>query len=529
MVLNLNVPALEDKPLINAETRPQKISEFLAALPLSNPIESAPLLLDEMEILNRQRISSESRFKALEVYRSAIINITDELRPEYSLAPLPLSRTAKGHAAAAESLWMELGYGYKLALLDQQTQLFNLNSSKAKALTVYRAIEALRQASMIYYQTYFNVPGSVWRDLHQLYFYAAQQSLHDIEVAPESKSSTINLLYKQALLMALADPQHLSQQEIAQVEEYVIRHAKHTRIQGLGMLDNPAGIFLISLNSDKPPIPFAKNDKLADNENDILFITMDLARLAHKHLQMLQSGNVSKTSGLHENAKDPRYQDMLTYLIKHWGASPKRIYNRSRRRNITSLGIGVKTAHYFINHQKPYVQPKIADDAGLGLADAGNPDPQQETGIDPSLWEVVNISAGGTALRKLPNSTANVRIGELLSMKSDGERSWSVAVLRWANNGGHDQLDIGTQLIAPTAKAAGARATNQPRFEPVLLLPAMPKLRQAASIVSECGMFSPARILEIDENGSISRVMVTKLVERTGSFERFQYSQLYEV
>ncbi len=526
MVLNLNVPSLEDKPLINAEVRPQKISEFIASLPLEKPLEAAPLLLDEMEILNRQQVAAEARFKALEVYRETILPMADALQQSYAEAPLPLSREAKSSAAAAESLWMELGYGYKLALLDQQSQIFNLSSGRTRPMAIYRAIEALRRAILIYYQTYYAVPGSVWRDLHQLYFYAAQQSLHDVELAVESKASTINLLYKQILLMALADPQHLSQQEIALVEDYVVRHAKHTQIQGLGMLDNPAGIFLINLSGDKPPVPFAKSEKLADNESDILFITMDLVRLVHKHLQMLQTGSVSKNSGLHENAKDPHYQDMLVYLIKHWGASPKRIYNRSPKRKICSVGIGLQHVYYFLNQQKPFTQPVIEGEPTLAPMPA---DANENIRIEPSLWEVANISAGGNALRRLPNAPASVRVGELLCMKIDGERTWSIAILRWASNSGHDQLDIGTQLIAPSAKAASARPSSLPKFEPVLILPAMAKLKQPASIVAAPGMFSPARIVEIEEKGTISRIMLTKLVERTGCFERFQFSNLYEV
>lgn len=82
---------------------------------------------------------------------------------------------------------------------------------------------------MVYYETYFKVPASVWSDLHQLYFCAAQNSLHEITLDTEPDS--IDLLYKQTLLMPLADPQHLAPQDMELVAEYIAKYADHTEIQ----------------------------------------------------------------------------------------------------------------------------------------------------------------------------------------------------------------------------------------------------------------------------------------------------------
>src|SRR5690606_17599973 len=123
MALNLTVPALEEKPLLHAETRPQKLIEFIAGLP-SAPLDAAIALHEEMLILNRQKVSADKRFNALELYREKPAQLTRTLADAYCSATLPLSREAKISAAAVESLWLELAYGYKLALIDQLGQLF---------------------------------------------------------------------------------------------------------------------------------------------------------------------------------------------------------------------------------------------------------------------------------------------------------------------------------------------------------------------------------------------------------------------
>ncbi|PKO25062.1 MAG: hypothetical protein CVU35_06040 [Betaproteobacteria bacterium HGW-Betaproteobacteria-8] len=522
MPLNLTVPALEDKPLIPAETRPQKILEFLAKLPTS-PLEAATALHDEMEILNRQKVSADSRFKALEVYRGHTITLVSNLSHTYCTASLPLSKEAQAYAAAAESLWLELAYGYKLTLNDQLSQLFN--PSDRTTVTIHRAMDSLHQLSMVYYETYFNVPGTVWRDLHQLYFHAAHESLHEIALQKDGQPTSIDLLYKQILLMSLADPQHMAPQDIELVADYIERFAIHTQLQGLGTPENPAGIFIIHLDSDTPPVPYVRSIKQTNADTDIFFITVELARLAHQNLQMLQSGNVSKNSGLPESMLDNKYQDMLVYLIKHWGASPKRIYKRLSKNSISQLGIGLSAAHFFINNEQFYQQPAVIDESGFQGNEATNSS-VNKLPIKPTNWQMLNISASGTALRKFPNIQAQVRIGELLSIKNEGEKNWSVAVLRWASNGEQNQLDIGTQLLAPNAKAAGTRIVNNGDFEPALILPAIPSINQEASLIARSGFYAPARVLELDENGTISRIMITRLVERTRSFERFQFSIL---
>lgn len=531
MALSLKVPKLEDKPLIVADTRPHKILEFIGTLPLSKANEAATELLEELEILNRQKVSGDTRVKALEAYRPTIINLCDSLSITYTHSTLPLPQSVKDTATLAQSLWLELGYGYKLALLDMQTQLFNLGGSKAMAFTILRAIESAAQLNLTYYQTYFPVPEGVWHDVHQMYYFAVQQSMHELELEAGhryEKLSSINLAYKEMLLLALADPQHLNPQDMALVADYTARHAKKTQLQGLAIVDNFAGIFLINLNSDNPPIPYLKNINPTNQGSDILLVTVDLARLIHQHIQTLQSKTPFNTQELPDNANTARYIDMLIHLIKYWGAPPKRVFNRSSRINASDIGVGIAAAHYFINDEKLYLQPFSAAKTVQLQTEQPTENTAKSTPdtYESARWQVVNISAGGLALRKLPATQGQIRVGELLSLKNPGDASWSVGVIRWASNGDEHQLDIGTQLISPQAVAGGARVLNQGKFQPALILPAMPALKQDASVIAACGTYSPARILELDENGIVSRIMVTRLIERTSSFERFLFSTL---
>jgi hypothetical protein len=524
MVLTLTVPALEENPLIVAETRPRHVVQFISNLPFGKPLEAAILMREEMEILNRQKVAADARFKVLEIYQPALLNLKETLAIQYSNESSPLSKHAKEFAAAAESLLLELSYGYKLALIDQHNKLISLGSNKSKAIIVQRAIEALNQLSMVYYQTYFSIPASVWSDLHQLYFYAVQHSLQDINLSPDNseQTSTISLTYKQALLLSVTYPQHLATSDIRFVAEYIKQYAHLAQLLDLGLLTNPAGVFLVHLDSKEPPVPYIKNARQTNASSDILLVTVELARLLNDQIQMLQTGNSAALSDLPESPTDLRHLDLLTYLIRHWGVSPKRTFNREHRVDGIELGVGLNVIRQLINHENQSSSKLIQETSPR----ADDKTSAVQTSPLTSYWQVLNISAGGLALRKLPGSVSAIRIGELFATKLGETSHWSIGVLRWVNNNDKQQLDIGAELIAPEAQSVRIRVTGLHEFEQALLLPELHALKQPASIIAACGIYSPARELDLNFSSKTSRILMTKLIERTSEFERFQFSYI---
>ena len=130
------------------------------------------------------------------------------------------------------------------------------------------------------------------------------------------------------------------------------------------------------------------------------------------------------------------------------------------------------------------------------------------------------------ALRKPVNAQDNIRVGDIVCVKEDKSTGWSVGVVRWATNDDQEYLDVGVQLIAPKAKAINISRVSPAIHEKGLLLAEVPVVKQPASIIAPSGTFGPARLLDIEEDGTIQRVMITKLIERTSRFERFGFSYI---
>ena len=510
MAISLKLPSLDNNPILLAETRAHKISEFIQKLPFGDPITAATDLIDELQILNSQKVAFTNRYNALELYRPTAIQIYQELLPHFNSAGLPLSKNEQSFADTAIQLWQEFAYGYKFALIDLQNKILNINNSKTTAQIVHRAIHAVKEIALVHHLTYKAPPASLWAELHQLYFCALQQSAEKLSVTDQlsiNNVSSVNLVYTQMLLMALADPQHLANSDILKADVYLSNIAEHAEIRPLGLIENPVGVFLVKLNSDNPPVPFAKNKEVPNNETDVLLITINLARQIHQHLNLLQEGIVPSDGYLPSYALEGHYADLLARLIKNFGKAQHRVFPRTKKSDGLELGIGLMVAHHLMY------------DGNGHFGSAAN----TAVTIKPSRWQVLNVSAGGYALRKFSTSQASVYVGDVVAMKNIKNKLWELAVLRWANVNDNNQLDVGLELISPSVTAITAHFMSSNIEAEALLLPEIAGLKQAASLIAARGFCKLGDTLKLEQANIITKVQIDKLVERTARFERFQY------
>lgn len=531
MALNLNIPALQEDSIFIAETNPQKINQSLANLKATSPVEIATYLHTELEILNRQKISPSHRMQALDSYRPLLMNTVQTLAEDYCMSALPLNDRAKQSVGIIESLLLELGYGYKLSLVDLQNQLIRLGTDKSSAHAIQCAMHAIAEHALVYYQTYVNPPHHIWSDLHQLYFCAVQLGIqHDNiqqaylateKIEPGTASAcpitSIDNTYKHALLMSLAESQHLSQKDMTLIARYLAHHVSHAQITAITTLKNASGAFIISLDSNSPPVPYSKQKSAPNPVTDILLQTIDLVRTMHQDLGKLQNHQFPSGGSIPNNADYEDYIQLLTYLIKNWGIMPKRIFNRSLKKNEIKLTSGIVAIHRISNEK---FTANNSNDKEL-IAELNKLRPASAR---PSRWQSLNISATGILLRRHHTAEKNIRVGGLIGVKAENDIHWSIGFVRWANCGKRDRLDIGVQLLAPQAQATLANINDINKDEPVLLLPAIPAMKQVATIVAPKGTYTPARQLTLSINDQTQQIMLTKLIERSYDVEHIQYS-----
>lgn len=529
MSLRLDVPATEEKPAIPAETSPKRIQELISSLPQHNHRASARMLLDELANLNRQQFPVDVRLTALELYRPTIINAAHGLSRQYCHQSLPLQETAKSQAELAQQLFTELAIGYKQAILAEEDRLFSIGDNDQLALLLHRALDALGRLLRIHHLTYSPPATGVWSELHLLYLHALQLSLQNLPLPDEHGESSINLVYKHALLLSLAAPSRMNSVDIEWVIEYLDHFANLAQLHPLGNPDSTAGLFLVHLKSDRPPIPLAKNTREADPRTDILLITIELARQVHHHISQLQAKTRPIILDLPDAAMvDQRYQDMLQRLLKQWGNPPKRIFNRAEKNSPINMCVGMLAIHYFLGlESSKKTKPPAAAETMVTVSFANSSiDNGGGTMFKSARWVVVNESPGGLALSKSSVPQGSLRIGELLGLKQEQSARWGLAIVRWAANEESGPLQIGAQMIAPSAKNVTLQASDLAQAERALLLPELATLKQPATLITARGVYRPARTLQLEEEGEIFDILLTRLVERTNNIERFQFNRL---
>lgn len=511
MTLNLNIPSLKDKPFITAETRPEIISASLERLQSNNALDFAAHLRGELTVLNRQKLSASTRIQALNIYRSNAINTANLLTHEFSNASLPLHDIAKLAANAAEGLWQELGFGYKLALIDLQNQLISLSRDKDTVFVITRAMHAVTEQALIYFQTYQSVPESIWVDLYQLYFCAVQMGVHHestLDTVPsiwsQSQSNfTIDSAFKHAMLMYLANPQNLTQKEISLVSAYLAHHVHHAQITAIKPLQTTYGAFIIDLANNQAPEAYSKQKELPDPHTDILLQTIELVRNIHSHLNQIQNQTLPIDCGIPESANIEDYNHLLTHLIKHLGITPKRQFKRSKKIGELDLVTGIDAAHF------------------LSSKDSH----PHQTAVKASRWHLINMSATGMCIRRHAQAEKNIKIGHLISIRLQGEHNWALGVVRWAHCGNRGALVIGIQLIAPFTQSAIASGKNDTLLEKTLVLPQAATQKSQSLIVAR-GTFSPGLRLNIQWGKEIHPIIFTRLIERTQQYDRIQYKMV---
>lgn len=524
MALNLHIPELKERPLIIAETRPSKISLNLKNLQSNNVLDVAAHLRAELTILNRQKVSAAARIQALNAYRNTLINTTQILAKDYNNAALPLHDKAKLVATAAEHLWQELGYGYKLALIDLQTQLFKLGRDKETILVIQHAMHAVSELAMVYFQTYTALPNHMWEDLYQLYFCAVQLGIQHQRGSDHQLNAwsnvyfgfTIENAFKHALLMFLANPQNLTQKEIRLTSEYLAHRVQDAQVTAVMPLEVSYGAFIINLAVNTPPEPYSKQKDAPDPNVDILLQTIDLVRNIHSNLSVLQNNQLPADGSVPHDANREDYVHLLTHLIKHLGITLQRQYKRAEKFGELELVSGLPAVHFLSNDK--------TSDAPVTLTAAGKTLNGLHTQITASRWQIINMSATGMCIRRHPTAEKNIKIGSLIGIKIHSEHHWGLGVVRWANCGTRDALMIGVQMIAPYAQSVNLSYEKWDHEEMALILPQISAMKEHSTIIAPRGTFEPGRRLLLKWNEQSHPIILTRLLDRTQHFERMQFT-----
>jgi hypothetical protein len=139
-------------------------------------------------------------------------------------------------------------------------------------------------------------------------------------------------------------------------------------------------------------------------------------------------------------------------------------------------------------------------------------------------WEVVNESAGGLKVRRL-DATQPIGVGEVIGVKLKDRSRWTISVVRWITMFEEGGMELGIQFLGSMARPVWVQPTitSAPQAKPGLFL-AYADSGEHDALLTAPNTFADLREFELNEEGLVSVVRATSLIEKTGRFELFHVS-----
>jgi hypothetical protein len=476
--------------------------------------------------------------EVLEIARPPLDFVQEEMAGRYAQSALPPGGVEDETLRRVVTLWQAMARAY--------AQVAQLGGEDAQvqsrlALICHRCIHYSARAMREYFRARRELPKGLWIDLHGYYSTAEEWGIATIEVSDPLNQAygrqSCAQAYAAALLLDLGNPYSRSPREFGWLCRWSERFAALT---GVTTLDSGGTerSYVIDLLKDRGPMPL---QIAGPGEAMRHLTTTELAAEMHRVVGDIKRKTAPAELGLGDDCFEPGCSRLLVSLYRPWclAASPRRFHRRPTGGS-AQLCYGFEAIHYYVSgeefKQPEHVRIYTRDEVNSIMTFRHQVDPAQhlhvraaQIGYTLENWAVADESVGGFRLLRF-GTGVRLEHGQLLGLRPpDGERfllcqaSWLMYLASGALMVGVYVLPGAAQPIA--ARLSGIGANHSDRYMRAFLLPAMPALKQAPTLVLPKGWFQPGRVLEIYTDRRIELRLLEALNHGT-DFDRVSYSPL---
>jgi len=521
-MLNLSRLTSRDRSSAGVEYRPRRVKKWLGGLPEHDAQHTVGEIHAAIGKLNAVEVPADTRQQLLDTYRGTVNGIfegfeTDTARERATQGELP-------HQLPTEigGLIAALAEGYKLIALDSPAEADSTSRDRRHLGAVYCAMEQTVFAVLHAFRTRAPVPDGAHNDLHRLYRLAeVQKALYTpVTVAGEpAPYESIGALYKQFLLVCIADPHHLGPGEILDLFRFLARYTKATRLSRNEVCDPPEGRFLVDLGGDGPPVACARSDGAPTPKDPVILDTTQVISAAVRdqiNEEVSQEHRLLAEHGRH----------MLSHIVPHFRGIQLRKSARQPVAQTVQMSIGVEAVVYHLRNedQRPLEGARETGSENTGVG------PQPDARV-LCTCTVDDEGPGGWRIRGPRRTLAGSRIGDVVGMlrspAQDGSRPLQLAMIQWMRGQGEDDLLLGLKTIDARAVPVTCQPiTDSPvRGEPVpaLILSDTQEHHMPASLLVGKGIYAHDKMLRLDYEDRSEQVQMSELVMETPHLDRFRF------
>lgn len=512
---------------------------WLEHVPLANVGAAQRQLLVQIEAYNRYQAGAATRLAVMEALREAVNFVQIEQAKRFANRALPMADAETEIFEDTDDLWEDMRIGYARCL---KAAAEGDSGVKAQAgLVCQRALYYSGMKMFHHYRAYREVPPADWRNVHRAYRIAEELDIVDEPVKDflnrDVQDTSPRIAYARAVLMALANPNELSQRQLTFVAYLLERWANK-----LEVLDEPPdeelGVppLVADLGSERCPDRLEPGSATKLVEPRYLD-TRKIAKSLRNRVGLLRKGESPAKLALGEDCVQPSCEQLLVFLYRQW-CQPKGGRSTERQRNPTAAEAcnEIAAIHYYLSGrafrqpgmQKELTQKQKDEIATFGRVSTREEDDYSQTqGFVLERWYVEDESAQGVRMvRRAEDPGRRFSHGQLMAVRPGDAKSYMLGQVRWLMAARNGDLHAGLKLLpgmpSPiAAKQLGLNVTT-PEFVPAIALSPVQALNSAPTLVLPIGWFKPDRVIEI-YTGKPVQVRLTELVERGTDFERVAF------
>jgi hypothetical protein len=510
MSLVLRLPPFSERPAQAPEIRPSRVAHWLTEASTREPGFAARIIGESLAATNRVPMSHSRRLELAEQYWRTAALLWPRLEHRFIRASHPLQADDLEAAKAALALANELSLAYKRLLASEASRRFAWGGPRRLVALVRRTFQATSRVLANSYLSYAPVPTHTWYDAHEIYMYTRERKIHRHPVTLDQPDVTLERLYTQSLLLALANPYGFLPSQLAMVLHYLQDNSQLAKLTPVPPVHRLAkAVAIVPVGHDFPP--FSANKGGNAEGSKLFLLTFDLAFQLQEQIRGLESGAaLPREAGSDADARG-RYVALLKRLLRQWAIPPARQFNRlpSRARVVMCAGLpGVWHYSRGVQH---------------GHAHNASPPPPM------TQCQVVNHTSGGYALRQIDPLPSALRVGDLIALRVEGREGLQVAMVRWFRNTlAATMLEFGCELLSDSPEAAAATAENAPEGDmlPVLVLPEETDADAggpAPQLAAPAGAFALEQAVSLRRGAGTGFAVLTKLVEQGPGFDLYEF------
>ncbi|MFV2061520.1 MAG: hypothetical protein ACC653_12615 [Gammaproteobacteria bacterium] len=549
-VLNLPNQELFQRP--KPYIKPRNLNRWLMNL-TSNSLDDVIVeLTAHVLLLNKSHYPPKERLKLMLLIQPRAHEIMSGLEQKLSSAKLPYTNQYALTQANIIDLINQLASGYKLivselAILDDSRT--NYDSMLGEA--VYFSMHYLSLLLLQVYRCYQPEPEDAWSELHQLYRYALTLGLQDLPVDDQlaqahfSPPHTIDKMYQRIVLLAIAEPYNLMQNESDVVYRLTTKWIDYINIIPLGDF-SPTNEYIIDLTADLGPHYVSKDNTWIPSDGCIVDISLVKKKLEYD-IQSLLRNTLTESIEL-ETLVNRNLRNMLMRISDNWRQRISREILRDKSSIEMTLINSMNACHYFLSEQDQFTP--AMDEFNMMTESSSTTDSEKsqahidayEVALDSdkrhnrsiyltSTWYEINNSEFGMALSgDLEKYTRKiVKVGDLIAYKEKRHEKakWQFGIVRWQKSRDRSNIEIGVMSIASDANPIAVKGISGvgagTDYYRSLLIQGTNTRVQGDNIIVPAFLYDINSIVAVNTGETLYYLRFTKLLLATSAIAQFQF------